>query len=99
MSVSVRSLLIPGVAAVTAGAVALGPALVAPPAVTLAQPTVQVPAVHIEDIQLAGIGQDLYYAIQPWVQYGVEWAQFATSWLPGVSSQICLLYTSDAADE
>ena len=92
MTVSVRSLLIPGVAVVAAGAVALSPALIAPPAVTLAQPTVQVPAVHIEDIQLAGIGQDLYYAIQPWVQYGVEWAQFATSWLPGVSSQIGILY-------
>jgi len=92
VSVSVRSLLIPAVAAVTAGAVALGPALIAPPAGTLSASTVQVPAVHIEDIQLAGIGQDLYYAIQPWVQYGVEWAQFATSWIPGVSSQIGILY-------
>jgi len=92
VSVSVRALLIPGVALATAGAVALSPTLVASPAVALPAPTVQVPAVHIEDIQLAGIGQDLYYAIQPWVQYGVEWAQFATSWLPGVSSQIGIIY-------
>ena len=92
MSVSVRSLLVPTVALAAAGAVALGPTLVAPPAVTLAQPAVQVPVVHIEDIQLAGIGQDIYYAIQPWVQYGVELAQWATAWIPPVSSQIGILY-------
>jgi hypothetical protein len=92
VSVSVRALLIPGVALATAGAVALGPALVAPPAVTLAAPTAQVPSVHIEDIQLAGIGLDIYNAIQPLVAYGVEWAQFATAWLPAVSSQIGILY-------
>jgi hypothetical protein len=92
VSVSVRSLLVPGVAVVAAGAVALGPALVAPPAVTLAQPTVAVPSVHIEDIQLAGIGQDIYFAIQPWVAYGVELVQWATAWIPPVSSQIGILY-------
>jgi len=92
VSVSVRSLLIPGVALATAGAVALGPALVAPPALTVAAPTAQVPSVHIEDIQLAGIGLDIYNAIQPWVAYGVEWAMFATAWLPAVSDQIGILY-------
>ena len=92
MSGSVRSLLVPAVAVVAAGAVAMGPALVAPPAVTLAQPTVAVPSVHIEDIQLAGIGQDIYYAIQPWVAYGVGLAEWATYWIPPVSSQIGILY-------
>ena len=94
MSVSVRSLLIPAVAVATAGAVALGPVLVAPPAVTLAQPTAQLPSVHIEDIQLAGIGVDIYQAIQPWVQYGVDLAMWATLWIPPVSSQIGILYYS-----
>ncbi|MEI7543378.1 MAG: hypothetical protein WCJ53_01030 [Mycobacteriaceae bacterium] len=92
MSVSARSLLVPGVAMVAASAVALGPSLVAPPAVTLAQPTIAVPTVHIDDIRLAGIGQDIYYAIQPWVAYGVELAQWATAWIPPVSSQIGILY-------
>ena len=92
MSVSARSLLVPSVALVAASAVALSPTLVAPSAVTLAQPTTAVPTVHIDDIQLAGIGQDIYYAIQPWVAYGVELAQWATAWIPPVSSQIGILY-------
>jgi hypothetical protein len=77
VSVSVRSLLVPGVAAVTAVAVALGPALVAPPAVTLAQPTAQLLAVHVEDIQLAGIGRDFYNDVTYWVQEGVRITQGA----------------------
>ena len=92
MAVSVRSLLVPSVALAATSSIALGSMLAAPPAVTLARPAVQVPAVHIEDIQLAGIGQDIYYAIQPWVQYGVELAQWATAWIPPVSSQIGILY-------
>ena len=92
MAVSVRSLLVPSVALAATSSIALGSMLAAPPAVTLARPAVQVPAVHIEDIRLAGIGQDIYYAIQPWVQYGVELAQWATAWIPPVSSQIGILY-------
>ncbi len=92
MAVSVRSLLVPSVALAATSSIALGSMMAAPPAVTLARPAVQVPAVHIEDIQLAGIGQDIYYAIQPWVQYGVELAQWATVWIPPVSSQIGILY-------
>ena len=92
MAVSVRSLLVPSVALAATSSIAMGSMLAAPPAVTLARPAVQVPAVHIEDIQLAGIGQDIYYAIQPWVQYGVELAQWATVWIPPVSSQIGILY-------
>jgi hypothetical protein len=92
VAVSVRSLLVPSVALAATSSIALGSMMAAPPAVTLARPAVQVPAVHIEDIQLAGIGQDIYYAIQPWVQYGVELAQWATVWIPPVSSQIGILY-------
>jgi len=92
VAVSVRSLLVPSVALAATSSIALGSMMAAAPAVTLARPAVQVPAVHIEDIQLAGIGQDIYYAIQPWVQYGVELAQWATVWIPPVSSQIGILY-------
>ena len=92
MNVSSRSTLFPGVALAAVGAVAAGSIFVAPPAMTLPLAEVHVPTVHIEDIQLAGIGQDIYYAIQPWVQYGVELAQWATVWIPPVSSQIGILY-------
>ena len=92
MSGSVRSLLVPAVAMATAGAIALSPVVVAPPTVTLAQPTAQLPSVYIADIQLAGIGVDIYQAIQPWVQYGVDLAIWATLWIPPVSSQIDILY-------
>ena len=92
MNVSAHSLLVPAVALATAGAVALSPALIAPPTATLAAPAVQIPAVHIADIQLAGIGQDIYYAIQPWVAYAVEVTQYAVSWIPPLSSQIGILY-------
>ena len=77
---------------VGAGAVALGPTLVVTPAMTLAPPAVAAPSVHIEDIQLAGIGQDIYYAIQPWVAYGFELAQWSVAWIPPLSSQIGILY-------
>jgi hypothetical protein len=92
VSGSVRSLLVPAVAMATAGAIALSPVVIAPPAVTLAQPTAQLPSVHIADIQLAGIGVDIYEAIQPWVEYGVDLAMWATLWIPPVSSQIGVLY-------
>jgi len=92
VSGSVRSLLVPAVAMAAAGAIALSPVVIAPPAVTLAQPTAQLPSVHIADIQLAGIGVDIYQAIQPWVQYGVDLAIWATLWIPPVSSQIDILY-------
>ncbi|MGB6887616.1 MAG: hypothetical protein WBD88_05445, partial [Mycobacterium sp.] len=92
VNVSAHSLLVPAVALATAGAVALSPALIAPPTATLAAPAVQIPAVHIADIQLAGIGQDIYYAIQPWVAYAVEVTQYAVSWIPPLSSQIGILY-------
>lgn len=82
MTVSTRSLLIPGVALAAAGVVALGPAVVAPPAVTLAQPAVQIPTVQVQDIALAGIGRDIYDEITVFVQYTVESAQFWIDLIP-----------------
>ncbi len=83
MSVSVRPLLAPGVAMVTAGAIALAPAVVAPPSQITAAPTV-----HVENIALTGIGQDIYYAITPWVQYGVSLAQYGVSFVPFIGPPI-----------
>ena len=88
MSISARSLLVPGLALATAGAVALGPAPVAPSALTGAQPAVQLPAVHIEDIELAGIGRDIYNSIQPFVQYTVDSAAYWVGLVPFVGPPI-----------
>ena len=82
MSISARSLFVPGLALATAGAVALGPAVVAPSALTAAQPSVALPAVHIEDVQLAGIGRDIYNEITQFVQYSVSSAQYWVALVP-----------------
>ena len=82
MSMSIRSLLVPGLALATAGAVAIAPALVAPAALTAAQPAVALPSVHIEDIQLAGIGRDIYDSITDFVQYSVSSAQYWVALVP-----------------
>lgn len=88
MSVSVRPLLAPSVAMVTAGAIALAPSVLAPaPQITVAAPDA-LPVVHVENIALAGIGQDIYYAITPWVQYGVSLAQYGVSWVPFIGPPI-----------
>ena len=91
MSVSVRPLLAPGVAMVTAGAIALTPAVVAPQSQITAAPTV-----HVEKIALTGIGQDIYNAITPWVQYGVSLVQYGVVWVPvigpPISTQIGINY-------
>lgn len=96
MSISARSLLVPGLALATAGAVALGPVPVAPSALTAAQPAVQLPSVHIEDVQLAGIGRDIYDSIQPFVQYTVDsaayWAALVPFVGPGIADQININY-------
>ena len=94
MSVSIRTLLVPGVAFATAGAVALGPAMVAPPAVTLAQPVVQLPVVTIPDVELAGFTLDLYNALNGWAQFGVQVAQDFFFWNPGFATLIGNVYTS-----
>lgn len=75
----------------TAGAIALAPAVVAPPAEITATPTV-----HVENIALTGIGQNIYYAITPWVQYGVSLAEYGVSFVPfigpPIASQIYINY-------
>ena len=91
MGVSVRSLLPPAAAVGPAGTVALSPVLVvAPGHSALAAPSFV--DVRTADVALAGIGQDIYYSIQPWVGYAVEVAQYAVSWIPLLSSQIGILY-------
>ena len=97
MSVSLRSMLVPGATLATVGAVALGPALGAPPAVTLAQPPAAVPAVYIADIQLAGIGRDFYNSASAVVQSAVSWVSWGVGIIPFIgrliSDQIDLIYS------
>ena len=88
MSVAIRPLLAPGVAMVTAGAIALTPAVVAPPSEITAAPSVSVPTVHVENIALTGIGQNIYYAITPWVQYVVSLVQYGVSFVPFIGPPI-----------
>jgi hypothetical protein len=57
--------------------------VVAPPAEIAAAPTV-----HVENIALTGIGQDIYYAITPWVQGAVAWSQYAVSFVPFIGPPI-----------
>ncbi len=94
MSFSYRPLLVPAVALATAGVVALGPTVVAPPALTVARSAV--PAVQMHDVQLAGIGQDTYQFVTEWVQYGVELVQYSASLIPfiggAISDQIDIIY-------
>ena len=80
MSVSARKWRGPGVVLALAGTVALAPVMSVSPAVVPAQPMAV--AVHIDDIQLAGIGQDIYYAITPTVQYAVGGVSYIVNFLP-----------------
>ena len=96
MNVSSRSMLFPGVALAAVGAVAAGSIFVAPPAMTLSRAEVHVPTVHIEDIQLAGLGQDIYAGINRWVVFGVQAVQGLLWWVPIIGapiySQIGVIY-------
>ena len=82
MSLSTRSLLVPGMAVATAGVLALAPSVVAPAPTTLAAPPADVPMVQIQDIQLAGIGRDIYDEITTFVQYTVSSAQYWIALVP-----------------
>ncbi|MGV0994243.1 MAG: hypothetical protein ACOYB7_18545 [Mycobacterium sp.] len=84
MTVSIRPLLVPGLVLATAGAVALGPALIIAPA--SAKPVL--PTVHVEKIQLAGVGQDIYNAVTPYVQYTVGGVSYIVNFLPIVGAPI-----------
>jgi hypothetical protein len=94
VNVSLRPLMVPGVALASAGVVALGPAMVAPPAVTLAAPAIAVPAAHTGSIQLASFALDLYDALEGWVAFGVQVLQDFLFWAPGLGEQIGALYES-----
>lgn len=75
-----RLRLVPGVALAAAGAVAFAPAVVAPVTPLAAAPaTVHVAA---EQIALTGIGQDIYYAITPAVQYAVGGVSYLINFIP-----------------
>lgn len=78
MSLAAR--LTPGIALAAAGVVALGPAVLAPPTLGVAQPTL--PVLQLHDIQLAGIGQEIYYAITPTVQYAVGGVSYLINFIP-----------------
>jgi len=84
---SARSLLTPAVALGAAGVVALSPVVVPSPALS-ARPAPSVPAVHLAEVQLAGIGQDIYNAIQPWVQYAVDTAAYVVGFVPFIGGPI-----------
>ena len=96
MNVLSRSTLFPGVALAAVGAVAAGSIFVAPPAMTLPRAEFHVPTVHIEDIQLAGLGQDIYAGINRWVVFGVQAVQGLLWWVPIIGapiySQIGVIY-------
>jgi hypothetical protein len=94
VSISRRSYLVPGVALAATGVVAFGPSMVAPPAVTLAQPAVQIPAVHVAEVQLAGFAMDLYYALEGWAAFGVQVLQDFLFWAPDLAAQVGVVYQS-----
>ncbi len=74
MSVAVRT----PVALAAAGVLALAPAVIAPAAPGGAP----LPAVRLGDVQLTGIGQDIYYAITPSVQYAVGGVSYLINFIP-----------------
>lgn len=84
MNVSARPLSAAAVAC--AGVVALGSVLPAPAPLTGAAPAV--PTVNVESIALAGIGQDIYYAITPWVQYAVSLVEYGVDLVPFIGPPI-----------
>ena len=81
MSMSIRSALVPAVAMATVGAAALSPVLVAAPgqSVLSAIPSIDV---RTADVELAGIGQDIYYSITPTVQYVVGGGSYLINFVP-----------------
>lgn len=86
MSVSISGWRGPATALSLAGAVALGPAMITAPATVTAHPAIA--AVHVDDIRLAGIGQDVYYAITPTVQYVVGGGSYLVNFVPIVGGLI-----------
>jgi len=85
MSVSMRAWMVPGAALAFAGTVALSPTVTTP---TTAPDLLAVPSVHIDGVQLAGIGQDIYYAITPTVQYVVGGGSYLVNFIPLIGGPI-----------
>lgn len=84
MSSSVRPLFASGLTLLTAGVVA-----VAPVAVMASSPDhPALPTVHVENVQLAGIGQDIYNAVTPYVQYAVGGVSYIVNFLPIIGAPI-----------
>jgi hypothetical protein len=77
-----RPRLTPGVALAAAGVLALTPAVVAP--TELPAP----PRVQVTDVALAGIGQDIYYAITPVVQEAVGGVSYLVNAVPLIGGPI-----------
>jgi hypothetical protein len=128
MTISARSVLMAGIATVTASAVLIAPSVeplprpkpaiqLAAEVQPLASPTPTELTVLLRQILLApGIGtpppppptepfptpasiasglEGAYHAIEPWVQYGFELAQYALGWVPYVgwlSGQVMIFY-------
>ena len=92
MSVSLRSTLVSGAAFATAGVLALGSNIVAPPVITLAQPVVELPTVHVAEVALTGFALDLYSALNGWVEFGVQVLQDLFFWNPDIAAGIGNLY-------
>ena len=86
MSMSTRSALVPAVAMATIGAAALSPVLVVPGQSVL--PAVPSIDVRTADIELAGIGQDIYYSITPTVQYVVGGGSYLINYIPLIGGVI-----------
>jgi hypothetical protein len=61
---------------------------------TPARPAVEAPVVQMTEIQLAGFSQDLYYALEGWVEFGVQVLQDFFFWNPDFAAQIGNLYTT-----
>jgi hypothetical protein len=86
MSMSIRSALVPAVAMATVGAVALSPVMVVPGQSVL--PAVPSIDVRTADIELAGIGQDIYYSITPTVKYVVGGGSYLINFIPVIGGVI-----------
>ena len=87
VSISMRSMLFPGVALVTVGAVALGPAFAASPPMA-APAAAPIPTVYVAEVALAGIGRDIYNSVSATVQGLVQWAEFGVGIIPFVGGLI-----------
>jgi hypothetical protein len=73
---------------------ALSPNIVAPPVITLAQPVVELPTVHVAEIGLTGFTLDLYNALNGWAAFGVQVLQDFFFWNPDIAAGIGNFYTA-----